>query len=151
MRVLGLGSGTFRALHRPEALCFRAFWCLGRAGAKWEGGREGADRGSLKEVLALTGALGKPGTRTLPAWRPENGMILARSLALGASKLLLIRREDACRLSELAPDPSITLLNGPERGFAAEEVSAAERAGFAVVQSVRPAGPAPRRPRNGQW
>ncbi|MGH8574212.1 MAG: 16S rRNA (uracil(1498)-N(3))-methyltransferase, partial [Gammaproteobacteria bacterium] len=29
-------------------------------------------------------------------------------------KLLLIRKEDACRLSELAPDPSITLLIGPE-------------------------------------
>ena len=32
-----LESGSFRALDRPEALCFRAFWCLGRAGAKGEG------------------------------------------------------------------------------------------------------------------
>jgi hypothetical protein len=35
MRVLGLESGTFRGLHRPEALC--AFWRLQRAGAKGEG------------------------------------------------------------------------------------------------------------------
>jgi 16S rRNA (uracil1498-N3)-methyltransferase len=40
-------------------------------------------------------------------------------------KLLFIRREGACRLSELAPDPAITLLIGPEGGFAAEEASAA--------------------------
>jgi len=44
-------------------------------------------------------------------------------------KLLLIRTEGACRLSELAADPSITLLIGPESGFAAEEASAAERVG----------------------
>ena len=37
MRVLGLGSGHFRALPRPEALCFGAFWRLGRARAKGEG------------------------------------------------------------------------------------------------------------------
>ena len=36
-------------------------------------------------ALALTGALGKPGTGRLPAWRPEDGMISGRSLALGAS------------------------------------------------------------------
>ena len=49
-------------------------------------------------------------------------------------KLLLIRTEDACRLSELAPDPSITLLIGPEGGFAAEEASAAERAGYRALR-----------------
>ena len=35
-------------------------------------------------------------------------------------KLLLICKEGACRLSELAPDPSVTFLIGPEGGFAAE-------------------------------
>ena len=45
-------------------------------------------------------------------------------------KLLLLRTEDACRLSELAPDPSITLLIGPEGGLAEEEASAAQRAGY---------------------
>ena len=49
-------------------------------------------------------------------------------------KLLLIRKEGACRLSELAPDPSITLLIGPEGGFAAEEASAAERAGYRALR-----------------
>ncbi|MGH8587571.1 MAG: 16S rRNA (uracil(1498)-N(3))-methyltransferase [Gammaproteobacteria bacterium] len=49
-------------------------------------------------------------------------------------KLLLIRREGACRLSELAPDPSITLLIGPEGGFAAEEASAALRAGYRALR-----------------
>jgi hypothetical protein len=33
MRVLGL-AGHFRALHWPEALCFVAFWRLGRASAR---------------------------------------------------------------------------------------------------------------------
>ena len=49
-------------------------------------------------------------------------------------KLLLIRREGACRLSELAPDPSITLLIGPDGGFTAEEASAAERAGYRALR-----------------
>ncbi|MDQ3775890.1 MAG: 16S rRNA (uracil(1498)-N(3))-methyltransferase [Pseudomonadota bacterium] len=49
-------------------------------------------------------------------------------------KLLLIRKEGACRLSELAPDPSITLLIGPEGGFAAEEATAAERAGYRALR-----------------
>lgn len=49
-------------------------------------------------------------------------------------KLLLIRREDACRLSDLAPDPSITLLIGPEGGFAEEEASAALRAGYRALR-----------------
>ena len=49
-------------------------------------------------------------------------------------KLLFIRREDACQLSGLAPDPSITLLIGPEGGFAAEEASAAERAGYQALR-----------------
>ncbi|MGH8654777.1 MAG: hypothetical protein ACREYE_22590 [Gammaproteobacteria bacterium] len=34
MRVLGLERGYFPAFHRPETLCFRAFWRLGRAQAK---------------------------------------------------------------------------------------------------------------------
>jgi len=49
-------------------------------------------------------------------------------------KLLLIRREGACRLSDLAPDPAITLLIGPESGVAAEEASAALRAGYRALR-----------------
>ncbi|MGH8589031.1 MAG: hypothetical protein ACREXX_06745 [Gammaproteobacteria bacterium] len=71
-------------------------------------------------------------------------MILARSLALGASKLLLVGRGGACRLSELAPDPSITLLIGPEGGFAAEEVIARPADGIPSA-TAPPAGPAHRR------
>ena len=37
MRVPRLEPGYFRALHRPEALGFGAFWRLGRARAKGEG------------------------------------------------------------------------------------------------------------------
>ena len=40
-------------------------------------------------------------------------------------------------------DPSITLLIGPEGGFAAEEASAAERAGYRALR-LGPAGPAHR-------
>ena len=49
-------------------------------------------------------------------------------------KLLFIRKEGACRLSELAPDPSITLLIGSEGGCAAEEARAAERAGYRALR-----------------
>jgi 16S rRNA (uracil1498-N3)-methyltransferase len=49
-------------------------------------------------------------------------------------KLLLIRTEDACQLSELAPDPSITLLIGREGGFSAEEASVALRAGYRALR-----------------
>lgn len=38
---MGLELGTFRARHRPEALCFAAFWRLGRAQAKGDGRLEG--------------------------------------------------------------------------------------------------------------
>src|SRR5205814_2089417 len=34
MRVFGLELGTFRAIHRPEAPSFWAFWRLGRARAE---------------------------------------------------------------------------------------------------------------------
>jgi hypothetical protein len=50
MRVLDLGSAHYRALHGPEALCFGAFWRLGRARAKGRVGPQGligGDRGSV--------------------------------------------------------------------------------------------------------
>ena len=34
-------SGNFRVLPQPEALCFGAFWCLGRARAKGKGRLKG--------------------------------------------------------------------------------------------------------------
>jgi hypothetical protein len=49
-------------------------------------------------------------------------------------KLVLIRSECACRLSELALDPSITLFMAPEGGFAAEEASATLRAGYRALR-----------------
>jgi 16S rRNA (uracil1498-N3)-methyltransferase len=63
-------------------------------------------------------------------------------------KLFLIRTEGACRLSELAPDPYITSLIGPEGGFAAEEASAAKRAGYRALRlGPRACAPRPRRSR----
>ena len=44
MRVLGLQLGTFRSLHRPEALCFGAFWRLGRAQAEGDCRLRGVNR-----------------------------------------------------------------------------------------------------------
>jgi 16S rRNA (uracil1498-N3)-methyltransferase len=49
-------------------------------------------------------------------------------------KLLLIRAEGAARLSELVPDPAITLLIGPEGGFAGDEVAVALRAGYRALR-----------------
>ncbi|MGH9956527.1 MAG: hypothetical protein ACREBC_05275 [Pyrinomonadaceae bacterium] len=54
---------------------------LMRAGAEeW-----GASPWSAECALALTAALGKPCKGTVPAWRPEDGMISARSPVLRAS------------------------------------------------------------------
>ena len=59
MRVLGLQLGTFRSLHRPEALCFGAFWRLGRAQAEVDcrlrgvnrtGGGVGLGSGQLESI-----------------------------------------------------------------------------------------------------
>ena len=52
-------------------------------GADATGGR--TSPWSAEGVLALTGTFGQPGTGALPAWRPEDGMMSGRSLALGAS------------------------------------------------------------------
>jgi hypothetical protein len=54
---------------------------LMRAGA---GGGD-ASPGSAEVSWVLSGAFGKPGTGTLPAWRAEDAMISGGSLALGAS------------------------------------------------------------------
>ncbi len=58
---------------------------------------------------------------TLPDWLSVNAPGL---------KLLLIRSDDACRLSDLLCDPPVTLLIGPEGGFAEDEAEAALRAGY---------------------
>ena len=42
----------------------------------------GTSAWSAEGVLALTGTFGKPGTGMLPAWRPKDGMISGRNLAL---------------------------------------------------------------------
>ena len=44
MRVLGLGSGTFRAFHRPEAPSFGVFWRPERVRANREGRLRGLNR-----------------------------------------------------------------------------------------------------------
>ncbi len=36
IRILGVGSGTFRALHRPEAPSFGRFGVLGEFGRRWD-------------------------------------------------------------------------------------------------------------------
>ena len=50
MRVLCPGSGNFRAIHRPEAPSFGAFWCLARVKAKGEG--------RLRELNRMEGGIG---------------------------------------------------------------------------------------------
>jgi len=70
------------------------------------------------------------GRTRVPRLLPVATMDEWLSAVVPGLKLFLIRREGACRLSELAPDPAITLLIGPEGGFAAEEASAAQRAGY---------------------
>ncbi|MGQ0592029.1 MAG: 16S rRNA (uracil(1498)-N(3))-methyltransferase [Gammaproteobacteria bacterium] len=74
------------------------------------------------------------GRTRLPRLLPVATMDEWLSAVVPGLKLLLVRREGACRLSELAPDPSITLLIGPEGGFAEEEASAAERAGYRALR-----------------
>jgi len=77
-----------------------------------EGG--GASPWSAEGYLALTGVLGKPGTGTSPAWRPEDGMIAERSLALGASTLELSQERHTRRL-----EPALSILEadpGSRRG-----------------------------------
>jgi hypothetical protein len=44
MRVLGLGSGHFRAVPRPEALCFGAFCRLGPGKGQGGGSAQGLNR-----------------------------------------------------------------------------------------------------------
>ena len=44
IRVLGLESGHFRALPRPEALCFGAFWRLGPRKGQGGGSTQGLNR-----------------------------------------------------------------------------------------------------------
>ena len=58
----------------------------------------------------------------------------AVSIYLCRDRDLLLRIEAACRLSELAPAPSITLLVEPEGGFAAEDASTALRAGYRALR-----------------
>ena len=74
------------------------------------------------------------GRRRVPRLLPVATMDEWLSGVVPGLKLLLIRREGACRLSELAPDPSITLLIGPEGGLAEEEASAALRAGYRALR-----------------
>jgi 16S rRNA (uracil1498-N3)-methyltransferase len=66
----------------------------------------------------------------VPRLLPVAAMDEWLSAVVPGLKLLLIRRDGACRLSELA----ITLLIGPEGGFAAEEASAAEQAGYRALR-----------------
>ena len=42
----------------------------------------GTSAWSAEGVLTLTGTFGKPGPGMLPAWRPKDGMISGRNLAL---------------------------------------------------------------------
>jgi 16S rRNA (uracil1498-N3)-methyltransferase len=60
---------------------------------------------------------------------------LPRWLAAGARQGVLLSPTGALRLSDLPqPQAPLTLLAGPEGGFAPEEYAAAERAGFAAVK-----------------
>lgn len=74
------------------------------------------------------------GRTRMPRLLPVTTLAAWLSGVVPGLKLLLVRREGACRLSELAPDPSITLLIGPEGGFAEDEASAAERAGYRALR-----------------
>ncbi|MCA1605919.1 MAG: hypothetical protein LC775_10695 [Acidobacteria bacterium] len=56
MGALGLQSGHYRALHRPEALCFGAFWRLGRARAIGRySGRCSGGQTEINEILITGG------------------------------------------------------------------------------------------------
>ncbi len=70
------------------------------------------------------------GRTRLPELLPIASLDAWLSGSVPGLKLLLIRSEDACRLSDLTLEPPVTLLIGPEGGFAQEEASAALRAGY---------------------
>ena len=96
-----------------------------------------ADRGERRAehwARVVQAACEQCGRTRVPRLLPVATMDEWLSAVVPGLKLLLIRREGACRLSELALDPSITLLIGPEGGFAAEEASAAERAGYRALR-----------------
>ncbi|MCA1852205.1 MAG: 16S rRNA (uracil(1498)-N(3))-methyltransferase [Beggiatoa sp.] len=99
--------------------------------------RLSAERGERRTehwAKVVQGASEQCGRTRVPRLLPVATMDEWLSGVVPGLKLLLIRRENACRLSELAPDPSITLLIGPEGGFAEEEASAAERAGYRALR-----------------
>ena len=76
MRVLGLESGTFRPLHRPEAPCWGAFW-RGQRGSPVQGSEpHGRGIGFGSGYLApLTGAAGKPRILAITGGRSMAAMI----------------------------------------------------------------------------
>ncbi|MGH8568997.1 MAG: 16S rRNA (uracil(1498)-N(3))-methyltransferase, partial [Gammaproteobacteria bacterium] len=99
--------------------------------------RLSAERGERRAehwAKVVQGACEQCGRTRLPRLLPVATLNEWLSAVVPGLKLLLIRSEGACRLSELAPDPSITLLIGPEGGFAAEEASAALRAGYRALR-----------------
>ena len=85
-------------MHRPEALCFGAFWRLGRAQAEGECRLKGLNRtGGCRFGIRLFGVDRKPGpwvrtsaTRRLagaeggPAGRPEDGIAALASIDAAA-------------------------------------------------------------------
>jgi 16S rRNA (uracil1498-N3)-methyltransferase len=99
--------------------------------------RLSADRGERRRehwAKVVQGASEQCGRTRVPRLLPVTTLDEWLSGAVPGLKLLLICKEGACRLSELTPDPSITLLIGPEGGFAAEEASAALRAGYQALR-----------------
>jgi 16S rRNA (uracil1498-N3)-methyltransferase len=99
--------------------------------------RLSAERGERRTehwARVVLAACEQCGRTRVPRLLPVATMDEWLSAVVPGLKLLLIRKEGACRLSELAPDPSITLLIGPEGGFAAEEASAALRAGYRALR-----------------
>jgi 16S rRNA (uracil1498-N3)-methyltransferase len=99
--------------------------------------RLSAERGERRTehwARVVQAACEQCGRTRVPRLLPVTTMDKWLSDVMSGLKLLLIRRENACRLSELAPDPSIILLIGPEGGFAEEEASAALQAGYRALR-----------------
>jgi len=69
--------GLFGALHRPEAVCLRAFGVSGERGAKGEGRRAEPDRIVCRFEIRLFGVNRKPA--------PVPGLVLALMAVLPAS------------------------------------------------------------------
>jgi hypothetical protein len=90
MRVLGLRSGHYyRAHHRPEALCFGAFWRLDPARGQQGGSAQGPNRGSVRDQASSNQSKALAAARGgAPADQPRWARILA--ITAGSSMAVMI-------------------------------------------------------------